>query len=93
MMDVDELKARFLNLEFDTKAFVLDPEKAITVAKMSGETLPEFIDADHAEFQAVPAFRASLAAGRHLPIEFPHSAGTTGRTARRRGCCNLSRLG
>ena len=75
MMDVDELKARFLNLEFDTKTFVLDPEKAITVARMSGETLPEFTDASHAEFQAVPAFIASLAAGRHLPIEFPKLGG------------------
>ena len=42
---------------------------------MSGETLPEFTDVNHAEFQAVPAFIASLAAGRHLPIEFPKLGG------------------
>lgn len=75
MVDVEELKTRFLNLQFDTKEFVLDPQKAIRVAQMSGESLPQFVDPDHPEFQAVPAFIASLASGRHLPIEFPKLGG------------------
>lgn len=75
MVDIDELKSRFLNLEFDTKEFTLDRDRVVTVAKVSGERLPQFIDPDHQDFQATPAFIASLAAGRHLPIEFPRLGG------------------
>ena len=73
--DVEALKSRYLNLEFDRKDFVLDPDKVVTVAKMSGETLPQFCDKAHPDFQASPAFIASLAAGRHLPIDFPKLGG------------------
>ncbi len=75
MLDVEELKEKFLNLEFDTKEFELDADKVVIVAKMSGETLPQFTDPNHSDFQAPPAFIASLAAGRHLPIEFPKLGG------------------
>ena len=75
MLDIDELKSRFLNLEFDRKNFVLDPEKAVVVAKMSGEQLEQYTNPEHPDFQATPAFIASLAAGRHLPIEFPRLGG------------------
>lgn len=73
--DIDELKSNYLNLEFDRKDFVLDPEKVVTVAKMSGESLPQFCDRHHPDFQASPAFIASLSAGRHLPIDFPTLGG------------------
>lgn len=73
--DIDELKAKYLNLEFDRKDFVLDPEKVVTVARMSGESLPQFCDTGHPDFQASPAFIASLSAGRHLPIDFPKLGG------------------
>lgn len=75
MVDIEELKSRFLNLEFDTKEFVLDPDRVVTVAKVSGERLAQFIDPDHEDFQATPAFIASLASSRHLPIEFPRLGG------------------
>ena len=74
-VDIEELKSKYLNLEFDRKDFVLDPEKVVTVAKMSGETLPQFCDPQHPEFQAPPAFIASLASGRHLPVDFPTIGG------------------
>ncbi len=73
--DIDELKEKYLNLEFDRKDFVLDPERVATVARMSGETLPQFTDPAHPDFQAPPAFIASLSAGRHLPIDFPKLGG------------------
>ena len=73
--DIEELKERFLNLEFDRKDFELDAEKVVTVARMSGETLPQFCDPEDADFQAPPAFIASLASGRHLPIDFPTLGG------------------
>lgn len=75
MVDIEELKTRFLNLEFDTKDFKLDRDRVVTVARMSGELLPQFTDPEHADFQATPAYIASLAAGRHLPIEFPRLGG------------------
>ncbi len=74
-MEIDELKARYLNLEFDRKDFVLDRDRVATVARMSGESLPWFCDPEHPDFQASPAFIASLAAGRHLPIDFPELGG------------------
>lgn len=75
MVDVDELKARFLDLEFDTRDFVLDADRLLTVARASGETRPEYLDPARDDFQATPAFVASLAAGRHLPIDFPNLGG------------------
>ena len=75
MVDIEELKTRFLNLEFDTKDFKLDRDRVVTVARMSGELLPQFTDPEHAHLQATPAYIASLAAGRHLPIEFPRPGG------------------
>lgn len=74
-VDIEELKSKYLNLEFDRKDFVLDPDKVVTVARMSGETLPQFCDPEHPDFQAPPAFIASLASGRHLPVDFPKIGG------------------
>ena len=75
MVDVEQLKSDFLNTEFDRKDFVLDAQKLATVARISGETKAEFIDPEHPDFQAAPAFIASLASGRHLPIDFPTLGG------------------
>lgn len=75
MVDVEQLKADFLNTEFDRKDFFLDADKLATVARISGETKPEFTDPSHPDFQAAPAYIASLASGRHLPIDFPSLGG------------------
>jgi hypothetical protein len=75
MLDIDDLKARFLDLEFDSKDFVIDRNNALTVARMTGEALPEFTDPSHPEFQATPAIIARLASGRRLPINFPELGG------------------
>jgi N-terminal half of MaoC dehydratase len=75
MLDIDDLKERFLNLEFDSKDFVIEPDNALIVARMSGETRPEFTDPANPDFQATPAIIASLASGRRLPINFPKLGG------------------
>lgn len=75
MVDVEQLKTEFLNTEFDRKDFVLDAQKLAIVARTSGETKPEFTDPEHPDFQAAPAFIASLASGRHLPLDFPSLGG------------------
>lgn len=73
--DLDELKSRFLNQDFDSKEFVLSPENIVTVALASGETRPEYSDPEHPDFQVPPAMLCSLASGRHLPIDFPALGG------------------
>ncbi len=75
MVDIEDLKARFLNQDFDAKEFVLDADKIVTVARASGETRPQFTDPEDPDFQAPPAFLCSLASGRHLPIDFPSLGG------------------
>ncbi len=75
MLDIDDLRSRFLNLEFDTTDFRIAPENVLTVARACGETRPEYIDPTHPEFQAYPAYLASLASGRRLPIDFPSLGG------------------
>lgn len=75
MVDIEELKSKFLDQDFDSKEFVLDAEKIATVARASGETRPEFTQPDHPDFQAPPAYLCSLASGRHLPIDFPSLGG------------------
>ena len=75
MVDIEELREQFLNKDFDSKEFNLDPDKMVTVAKASGETRAEFTDPSHPDFQALPAYLCSLASGRHLPIDFPRLGG------------------
>ncbi len=74
-MDIEEMKERYLNLEFDRKEFVIDPQRAAKIAQLSGETRPELADPDHPDFCVPPAYLASLASGRHLPIDFPRLGG------------------
>jgi hypothetical protein len=75
VVDIEDLKARFLNLEFDKTGFEIDPEAALTVARVSGETRAEYTDPEHPDFQATPALIGSLVSGRHLPIDFPKLGG------------------
>ena len=74
-MDIEELKTRYLNLEFDRKEVEIKPERAATVAKLSGETRADLVDPTHADFTVPHAYLASLASGRHLPIDFPRLGG------------------
>lgn len=75
MVDLEDLKAEFLNLEFDVKDFELDPQAAVRVAKVTGETRPEYLDPQHPNFQATTAHVASLASRRHYPVNFPNLGG------------------
>ena len=61
MVDIDDLKAQYLNNEFDQKDFVLSADRLVIAATASGESSPQFIDPDHPDFQATPAFLCSLA--------------------------------
>ncbi len=75
MVDVDELKSKYLNLEFARRDFVVGAENSATLARLAGETRAEYTDPGHPEFEVFPAYLASLSAGRHLPIDFPSLGG------------------
>ena len=75
MLDVDELRERFLNLQFDTKSFEIDLDKAAAAARLAGEQRDQFTDPSHPDFEVLPAFLASFASGRRLPIDFPSLGG------------------
>ena len=69
--DIEEIREKYLNLDFDEKQFLIDPATTIQYATLCGETADRFLDADHEEFQAPPTYIASLSGGRMLPIDFP----------------------
>ena len=75
MVDIEDLRTRFLDLEFDRTGFVIDADQSATVAAASGEEKPEYIDTKHSNFQACAPILASLASGRRLPIDFPSLGG------------------
>lgn len=75
MVDIDDLKDRFLNMEFDSKGFKLDSERAIKIARATGNELPCYTDPKHPQLQATHSLLASLASGRRLPIDFPKLGG------------------
>lgn len=74
-VDIEELKAKFLDQEFDSKEFTIKTENILAVSEASGEKRPEYTDPDHPDFQAPPQLLCSLASGRHLPIDFPSLGG------------------
>ena len=75
MVDIDKLRAEFLDLEFDRTGFVIDAEQSASLAKAYGETRPEFTDPSDQGFQTCLPILASLASGRRLPIDFPSLGG------------------
>jgi hypothetical protein len=73
--DIQDLRERFLDLEFDRTGFVIEAAQTANVAKAYGETRPEFTDVSHADFQVCLPILASLASARQLPIDFPALGG------------------
>ncbi len=76
-MDVDIAAARekFLNREFDTKAFEVTAQNIVEYARACGELAPKYTDPKHPDFQAPPTFASSFIAGRHLPQDYPRFGG------------------
>ena len=73
MVDLDELKSKFLNTEFASRELQIDADNLF--GKRHGirraGTIYRSTDAD---FQATPAYLCSISSGRHLPIDFPWAA-------------------
>jgi hypothetical protein len=75
MVDLEELKGKFLNTEFASRDLQIEADNLIAAATASGESRPEFVDATHEDFQATPAYLCSISSGRHLPLDFPSLGG------------------
>jgi len=73
--DIENLREKYLNLDYDEKTFTVDQDKIIAYARACGENAPRYTDPDDADFQAPPTFASSLMAGRHLPDDFPRFGG------------------
>ena len=70
-MEIDELKKRFLNKDFDEREFEADAEAMVEFARAVGEDAPRFTDPAHPDFQAAPTFAARFHGRRMLPDDFP----------------------
>ncbi len=69
--DIEEIRGKYLNLDFDEKQFQIDPAVTTEYARLCGETAERFLDENHEDFQAPPTFIASLSGSRMLPADFP----------------------
>ena len=70
-MEIEELKAQYLNKEFDEKEFPVRAEAMVDFATSVGETAPCYTDPTHPDFRAVPTFPARFHGRRMLPADFP----------------------
>ena len=69
--DIEVIREKYLNLNFDEKQFTIDPEVTVEYARLCGETAARFLDPADDDFQAPPTFLASLSGSRMLPKDFP----------------------
>ena len=70
-MEIEELKQRFLNLDFDERRFEVKQDAMLEFAAACGETAPRYADPAHPDFQAPPTFCARFHGRRMLPGDFP----------------------
>jgi acyl dehydratase len=75
LLDLDAIRAEFLNKDFDEQTFTVDATKLADYAFACGEQAACYIDPEHPEFQAPPTFPSSLSPGRRLPEGFPELPG------------------
>src|SRR5262245_45348073 len=74
-LDIDDLKAKFLNIPFDEQTYTVTAESIVGYARACGELAPRYTEPRDPNFQAPPTFPSSFNAGRDLPIGFPKMPG------------------
>ncbi len=67
VLDIEALRERFLNVDFDEQTFEVNAEQCVEYAIACGELAPRYTDPDHPEFQAPPTLPSSFHPGRRLP--------------------------
>ncbi len=73
--DIQDLRERFLNREFDEVTFHIDGSQFAAYAKVCGETAAKFTDPSDPDFQAPPTYVSTLVGGRSMPPDFPDLGG------------------
>ncbi len=71
MQDIDELREKYLNRDFDEVKLDIKPDVTTEFARLCGETASRFLDANDPDFQAPPTFIATLSGRRSMPEDFP----------------------
>jgi acyl dehydratase len=69
--DIEEVREKFLNLDFDENTFEVDPKVTTEYARLCGEIAGRFLNENDPDFQAPPTYVASLSGRRSLPENFP----------------------
>ena len=69
--DIQDLRDRFLNRQFDEVSLEIDGKRFSEYAKACGELDEKFTDSSHDDFQAPPTYVSTLVGGRSLPEDFP----------------------
>ncbi len=69
--DIEEVREKFLNQDFDERTFEIKAEVTSEYARLCGETASRFVDPTDPDFQAPPTYIASLSGSRALPPDFP----------------------
>ena len=75
MDDIEALRQKYLNLDYDEKTFEVEQDKLVAYARACGEIAPRYTDPTDPDFQAAPSFASSLMAGRQMPEDFPRFGG------------------
>jgi len=70
-VEVEELKKKFLNRDFDERSFEVRQDAMLEFAAACGETAPRFTDPSDPDFRAPPTFCACFHGRRMLPGDFP----------------------
>lgn len=75
LLDIDALRERFLNEDFDEQTFEVSAEQCAQYAIACGELAPRYTDPTHPDFQAPPTLPSSFHPGKRLPDGFPKLPG------------------
>jgi len=70
-MDIQALKKEWAGFTFEALDYEVGAEELVGFAVACGETAPRFVDADHADFEAVPSFTTKFHGRRMFPEGFP----------------------
>jgi hypothetical protein len=71
LLDIEALRERFLNEDYDEQTFELSAQQCVEYALACGELAPRFTDPNHPDFQAPPTLPSSFHPGKRLPDGFP----------------------
>lgn len=70
-LDIEALRAEFLNVVYDEYEFVLDAQHLADYAASCGERARKFTDPSDPDFQAPPTIGSSLQPKQRMPDGFP----------------------